>query len=254
MSFTLLENWNTVTAPAIPAGWNVDTPFVTSTTYYFSSPNSLKLGTVTSSTRYYATSTADDTGGGSLVNMTGLVYFESAVSSGDAAAGGPMFRCSASTMDNSSTSCYWAYVAVNTSGTGYYLYFSKIVNGTVTILASVRNADGGLANGQWYAINVVSSSPSVFNVNLSRMSDGWTMNSSGFFVSSSTSAISGFSNTDIASGDFYGYAGSSSTISGSANDKVYFDDLQVNALPFSMSVRPRDPIIVRVPFQYYITD
>lgn len=253
MSFSLSENWDSVTAPSVPAGWTVDAPFVTSTTYDHTAPNSLKVGTATSGTKYYATSTSSDADGGSQVDCTTLVYFESSVSSGDSANGGLTFRCSSSTMDNSSTSCYWAYISVNTSGTGNYLKFAKIVNGTVTDLASVQNLDSGLLKGQWYGIRVLSVGVNQFNVNLTRISDSYTMNSSGNFSAASASAIS-LTAADISSGAYYGVAGAANTVIGSASNKIYFDEVTVSASAYVMAIPPRKPCVVRLPFQYYHPD
>lgn len=250
MSYTLAENWDSVTPPALPGGWNTDAGYATSTTYSATPPNSLKLGTYPGNVAF-ATNSSSDPGSGYAVDLTGFLYFEPTVSSGDSASAGVTLRCSAATMDNSTTSCYWIRVSVGTGGSNT-LKFSKIVNGVVSDLVTVTNTDSGLTRGFWYSIHVVCYGSDLFNVSLTRISDGYSFNSSGAFVSSSVSAIT-TTQSSIASGGYYGFASTVGTVIGNTNNKVYFDDILVNASP-GIVLPPHKPVVVKTPHQYYIRD
>ncbi|MDR3582574.1 MAG: hypothetical protein P4L67_04845 [Candidatus Pacebacteria bacterium] len=248
MAFSLVGNWDSVTPPAIPANWNNDAGMVTSAAQFFSSPNSLVLSSGTAGTKYYATSGIADPGAGATFDLTGMVYVTSSATVGLYKVG-PTMRCSAATMDNSTTSAYWVNLAYNNAFTGAHLQFDKIVNGTVTTLASVTNSDSSLIQGSWYAIRVVTYGLNIFNVTLTRMSDGYTMDSSGAFQPTSVNVISSLTASDITSGGYYGFAAQANNTS----SRVFMDDLLVNASG-AIVLPPRRPVVVPIPFQYYHPD
>jgi hypothetical protein len=250
MPFTLSENWDGVTAPTIPVGWNVDSDYVTATVNRYSTPNSLRLNNTASGTTLYATSSSLDSGGGATIDLTSLVYVDASAVSGDYYAG-PTFRCSASPMNNTSTSCYWVRLWVNPAFAGLggaTLRFSSIVNGTVTDLYSVFSGSNQVQPGYWFSIRVVSYGSDVFNVIVTRLSDGYTMNPiSGDFAPTASTAISGYHATAIASGGYNGLAADALS-----SGKIFFDDLNINTA--GVVAMPRRPVIARIPFQYFIVD
>lgn len=247
MPFTITENWDGVTAPAVPAGWNADPLYATSTAHRYTTPNALKLGTVTPGVVYYATNSAMDSGGGAVVDVTSLVYIDNIAEDAQNYIG-PTFRCSAATMDNSSTSCYWVRLYINPSTVSPYLSFASVVNGSVNDVFIVTDVSNGLVVGTWYSIRVTSGGGDLFNVSVTRMTDGYTLDPDGAFVSTPSVAIENLHATAIPSGGYYGVAASAAT-----TDLAYFDDFLVNA-SMPTIVWPRRPVIARVPFQYYVVD
>jgi len=249
MSFTLTENWDSTTAPAVPGTWNADSQIVTSTTRFRSSPNGLTLGSGTANTKYYATYSVADTGHGATLDLTQYVYVDTLSVPGNYNIG-PTFRCSAATMDNSSTTCYWFYLNYLLPSGAQQLHFAKIVNGTVTNLYTVFCGTGEITTGQWFAIRVVCSGSNTFNVTFTRASDGWTMDQFGVFGASSSVAVVNFVNSDVASGDYYGVCAAGAA----TNSRLYMDDAWVNASGGTVILTPRRPHVVPIPFRYYRPD
>jgi hypothetical protein len=154
-------------------------------------------------------------------------------------------------MNNSTTSAYWVRLWFNPSfagAGGATLRFSSVVNGTVTDLYTVYSGVNEVQPGYWFSIRVVSYGSDVFDVIVTRLSDGYTRDLSGNFVATSSTAIQSYHATAIPSGGYSGLAAASI-----ASDWVYFDDINVNTSG-TVVVPPRRPVIARIPFQYYITD
>jgi hypothetical protein len=247
MAFSLYENWDLVTPPAIPANWNNHVAMSTSSSKKYTGSNSLTL-TTGSGAKYYATYGVPDPGGGAAVDITSLIYFDSSITTGDYYAG-PTFRCSAATMDNTSTSCYWVYLWYNPAPGSTALRFTKIVNGTVTFLNTTYISTGELARGVWYSIRILSYGSNLFSVSLARSSDGYTLSPSGTFGSSPSVAIPSLTASDITSGSYYGLCANAST----ATAQIFMDDLLVNASGV-LAPPPKSPLVVPIPFQYYRPD
>lgn len=248
MPFTLSENWDGVTAPAVPAGWNVDAPYTTSTSHPYTSPNSLVLGD-SSSVKKYATYGTADPDHGATVAISSRLYMASGSPVGLTANAGVTFRCSSATMDNSSTSCYWAYLLFDTGMLYATLYLAKIVNGTATTIASQQNDDQTVGANAWYEIAVLASG-STFNVSLRRPTDGYYMDATGYFTSTSpTYAIPAASDSSIASGDYSGLCALSNR-----SGRVFFDDGTISTTSGAVILPPRAPLVVPIPFQYYHPD
>jgi hypothetical protein len=245
MSFTMSENWDSVTPPALPANWNNDAGMVTSSSQHYSGSNSLALTSGTAGVKYYATYGVSDPGAGATFDFTQLVYIDSSAPSGDYLVG-PTFRCSAATMNNSSTSCYWLYL-IKTVGLGSHDFrFAKIVNGTVTDLYTVFIGSGEVVVATWFAIRVITYGSNVFNVIVTRVSDGYTMDQFGAFNPTASVAISGFNATGVASGNYYGLCAAAANTGG----KIFMDDGLVNASGGSVVLPPKRPLVVPVAFQY----
>lgn len=246
MSFSLSENWDSATAPALPGSWDADAEFVTSTTRSLSSPNGLTLGSGTANTKYYATYSVADTGGGATFDLTTHIYVDTVSVPGNYNIG-PTFRCSSSSMDNSTTSCYWMRLNYLLPSGAQQMHFSKVVNGTVTNLYTVYCGTGEITTGQWFALRVVCAGSDTFNVSFTRMSDGWMMDQFGVFGASSAACIVNFVDNDIASGDYYGVCAECAA----TNSRVYVDDAVVNASGTSVILTPRKPHVVRPHFRFY---
>lgn len=246
MSFTLSENWDSVTAPAIPGTWNVDSQIVTSTTRFRSSPNGLTLGSGTADTKYYATYSVADSGAGATFDITQFIYVDSLTVPGNYDIG-PTFRCSAATMNNSSTTCYWFYLHYVLPTGSQQFRFAKIINGAVTDLYTVYSGTGEITTGQWLSIRVICTGSNTFNVTITRDSDGWTMDQFGVFKSTPSVAVVNFVNSDVASGGYYGMCASATA----TNSRIYMDDAVANASGGTVILTPRLPTIVPIPFRCY---
>ena len=249
MAFTIAENWDGVTAPAVPVDWNVDSQIVTSTARSNSAPNSLTLGSGTSGVKYYATYSFADPAHGATMDLTQFFYIDSGANAGTFNFG-PTFRCSAATMNNSSTSCYWFYVNFIANAGSQQFRFAKIVNGTVTDLYTVFAGSAVFVPGGWYSVRVVCTGSNTFNVIITRQSDGYTMDQFGVFNASPSVAVQNFVATDITSGDYYGACFQAAITS----SKIFMDDAGVNASGGSVILTPRKPIVISTPFRYYRPD
>jgi hypothetical protein len=242
MPFSLVENWDSVTAPAVPAGWNNDAGMVTSTSQSNTAPNSLALTSGTAGVVYYATYATADPGNGMTLDYTAFVFVDTSASTGLYRVG-PTFRCSSATMNNTSTSCYWVNVAFNNAFTGNRIRFSKIVNGTVTDLSEVANTDLSFNRGTWYSIRTLCYGSDTFNVTLTRITDGYTMNTAGVFGLSSTPVFSSLVASDIASGAYFGLAAAGANTA----SKLFMDSLGANASGAVVTPPPK-PKIIRIPW------
>jgi hypothetical protein len=231
----------------MPADWAGDAGMVTSSTHSYSGANGLALTSGTAGVVYYATYGVADPGDGETVDVTGMVYFDAAASGG-AFYAGPTFRCSSAAMDDSSTSCYWARIYFDGFVGNSEFRLSRVVNGTVTDMKTVSSS-GQISRGYWYRIRATCAGSDLFNVVLTRMADGYTMNASGTFQSSPASVVSSFSATSIANGAYFGYAASAAD----TGSKVFMDDISAN-LGDAAVVPPRAPFVVPIPFQYYHPD
>jgi hypothetical protein len=193
------ENWDSVTAPAIPSGWAVSSPLVTKTAPWpsginpLSPPNVLAANTTGTTTNYPATYSVADSAGGNV-----LVYasFNAAGTSGDQT-WGVFARGSAYPLLTGSSSYYWARLSVNPAVCGLY----AVVNGTASLLQSV-NTGSALTGNVWYQLQL-SCEQSTIAVSVVRGTDGYSLNSSGSFQAGSTVAIA-VSDTSVTGS---GYAG-----------------------------------------------
>lgn len=247
MAFTFAESFDGVTAPALPAGWTFDSQYVTSTTRSVSAPNSLFLSSGSSGTRYFGTYGTPDPGAGATVDVSLKIYIDVSANTGLYKAG-MLIRGSSSTLDNTSTSMYWVNVAFNNVFSGPHVQFDKLVNGTITTLASVTNNDPFMALGTWYELRCVCAGSSTFNVTITRLSDGWTMDSGGNGTSATVPTISGLVATDIASGSYYGVCAN-----GQTSGKIFMDSINVSG-GAALVLPPRKPHVVPIPFRCYKPD
>jgi hypothetical protein len=245
MSFTLSENWDGVTAPAIPSGWVADSALVTSSVQKYTSPNSLLSN---SNGNYYAINSSADAGGGQTVDITSTCYIETPPTTGSYFMG-PLFRCSSTNMTSGGASCYFVNMHCQNNMSTVDVQFSSLIAGVQTDIASVSCVFGEVVSSHWYLIHVTTPGTNTFDVTVTRASDGWYLNPSGSFQSGAVSVISGLSATTVASGPYYGLA----AWADNSSMNIYQDDFTVNATATTI-IYPRKPVIARVPFQYYIFD
>lgn len=228
MSLSVTENWDGVTAPAIPSGWNVsNAAVVTSTTQKYSGTNSLALSGPSASTNYYCTYGTGD--GSGSTNTTITMSAKVGIFSGFVPPGtyrtGISFRGSAATLDNSSTSTYVAFLESGGGGGSQTFRLGKIVSGTFTPLTDVTISGASVLNA-WYAIALSFTGGGAFSnsisLTLQRTSDSYWLTSSGSFQSGAATAITS-SNNDITTGAYSGCYSMSSPAD------VYLDDFSLSS-------------------------
>jgi hypothetical protein len=222
------ENWDNVTAPAIPSVWTVVSPLKTDSSPTagispLSSPNVLAADSTGTSAHYPATYTLADSAGGNV-----LVYASfNAASTSSNQSFGIFARGSANPIVLGSSTFYWAQLS--TSGQVCRLY--AVVAGTQTLLQSV-NTGSTLADDAWYQLQL-SCQQSTIAVSVVRGTDGYSLNPSGSFQAGSTVAIA-VSDTSVRGSGFAGL-----TLQ-SWSDNAYTDEwyfYEYAALPQAPAVR-----------------
>jgi hypothetical protein len=224
MSVLKTENWDGVTAPGIPSGWNNDANLVTSAAVFNSSPNSLSLkGTASAGVPAYCTwGTADGVGGNVVVQA--LCQF----GSNHANWWGVAARGNMAQLNNTSTSQYVGWLAIwpNYPGTSPKIKasISLVQAGVETVLATIS---GGAppATGAWHLIRLTCNGPSL-QLAVQRQSDGFWLNSSATFVSGFMVAVSTTDSTLSGSGTAGVVAQQ-----GDVSQALYSDDWELDSLP-----------------------
>ena len=214
MPFTT-QNWDGVTAPALPTGWTYDTNFDTSTTVANSALNSLRCtGMATVKCAYYS---SQDTNGGNET-VSSLVYVTSTGVQARLIA-----RATVAPVGAAGT-YYYANLKV---GTG--LSLNKRIVGVGSIIGSPVGTTAFAVNTQ-YLIAFTPSGTSM-SITCQRVSDGFYLTSAGAFAAGAATCIS---TTDSSIPAAVGWAGVSSNAA-SVSDIVYFDDFIFDLAPGSLA-------------------
>ena len=218
MSLNITQNWDGVTAPAIPAGWNADSQMITSTARYTSSPNCMYLNDSANTKRYvtYGTSSGDDF---AVATLSTTVFLAIGGVDGFTYKGGISYRASSGTISNATGVYYWAYF--NWGGGAPELRLASVNNGTVTDITT-RSITGTVDN-VWMTIQARCSG-TLHQVAFIRNSDGYYLDNTGNFVSGATYAIS-TTNATITTGNYCGLVASGQT----NLNRVYLDDFSVTS-------------------------
>jgi hypothetical protein len=238
------ENWDGVTPPAIPAGWNVSAQLTTSALgAAHSGPNVLSMSG-SASTWYYATY---GTGDSSAVQFQLTGYMQPLTKTNPASVA-LLFNGSNTTLDHSTTSYYQLRIfqtqIVGPPDAGVYL--EKVVSGTTTVLTSTSS---GMSWGVWYAVQIqgqTSGSNMLVTVTISRSSDGFFYNSSGVFQSGFANWLTSYSISSALTMGTYGYAGYSANGTG-----IYFDDFSILTSDTTPAFRQLVSV-TRLPGAYYL--
>jgi hypothetical protein len=195
------ENWDGVTAPAIPAGWNASSPIVTAVAgpTPLSSPNMVTLSTTSSSREAITWGTPDGVSGNVIVQ--GTAYFQgSSFPIGNASVLG---RGSVSTLLYTSSTFY----ELNLSLTSGALKLNAIVAGTSTTIASSAVS---VAYDTWYRLTLTLTGSAQAGLLESLSGSTWSTVTSITGADSSIAAVSGYA----------GWAADEATI----HTAVYGDD------------------------------
>ena len=230
MSLAYTENWDSDTPPALTAGWNTSSAvIVTQATYAYSSPNALSSNASTSGIVVATYGSGDGSGSGSFtVTLYGICSFNSGTPLSPGHYAGIVFRGSASTLNTTNTTWYYAVANHNLDPEDFdYFIFGKMVNGVNTTISSVQLTGSFSTNG-WYKIylsmNGDGTSSNNITLQVTRLSDNYTLNSGGSWASGTNTVVSS-TDTSILTGQYYGIY----LQSPKANDAVV-DDWGINTL------------------------
>jgi hypothetical protein len=178
------QNWDGVTAPAQPSGWNYSSASLITTSSLSagisptSNPNVLELAATATNASSFATyATADGNGG----NVAAQANF-AVTSFGHTCSGGLIVRASTAAIVQNSSTFYWAILDLFNA----QVTLCAVVAGSLTTLATVGTSS--LAAGMWYGMALACSGTAI-SVTVQRLSDSTWMNQSGTFQPSVANAI-----------------------------------------------------------------
>jgi len=227
------ENWDGVTAPAIPFGWSVSTPIVTTASPGggigpISSPNVLACPSQLSATNWAAVwGTVDGAGGNVLVQAS-----FNAASVPSQQGWGVFARASASTL-GPGTDYYWALLSTYQQKLYLYSAPAGILSSIGTVYPIV------FSSGEWYTVSLTCN-VSTISVTVTRAADGYYLTGSGSWQSAQTTAISATNGAITGSG----YAGL--TLQSEGADS-YSDDWYLYNLAGSPPPPPQAPPVRALP-------
>lgn len=209
--FSAYEDFDYVTAPAMPSDWTASSGLVTSTTRSISASNSL-LDSGGGVPRGLGYTTGDSLGGQVLAAYLD-VWLTGTPSSGTIY-GGIAFRCSTTSVGSTAINRYYVYLASD-ADVGDYVSFERD-NGTT--LATAITVGAGLTAG-WYRIGLTAVG-STFTAYFRKRSNGNYLSSGGTFGSSFANAFS-LTNTVYSSGTYFGVISQSA-----GGQSVYLDSFE----------------------------
>lgn len=213
MSALYTENYDAPTAPALPSDGTLNytggSLLVTSTTFAYSGINSIWANTTTVQNWFSA---ATDGVNGDCDNAHKWLF--STVGGSDKAE--VSIRCQTQASTNQ--------IFVSLSGSGTVQLFKR-VGGTATQFGSTVTVTGGLTVNRWYNV-YLKGIGNVYTVIVTDMVTGFTLNSSGVFVTGANVAINytDSGNTFVGTAAYLGYQ-----ISNSTAGHVYGDDAAANS-------------------------
>lgn len=226
------ENWDGVTAPAIPSGWTVDTQLATTTTLSpTSTPNSLGYLTPNNAVVPYATWATQDTNSGD-VQVSATIRLATTSVEQDIWLFGRCNVVAANANDGTHTN----YNVIISRGSGSPgLFLNKKVAGTTTHLATVAGASI-FADATNYRLYLRCRGSSI-SAQCQRLSDSFWLNSSGVFVSDPSGATTAATATDTAITGA-GYAGIGTYLATSAGSIGLDDWLLESVVNATISASP----------------
>lgn len=219
MPLNYTQNWDGVSPPSIPAGWNVDAVWTTSASQSVSSPNSIAVNDNTSTYKWATYGTADSLNGASGTLST-YFYMPSSVTA-SAWQFGLSYRCDAATMNNASTRCYVARIQDNPVTGVASIALGTITNGTFSSISSVTTASTGFSGQGWHYLEVRYNGTS-HAIYAQYVSSGQWFDSSGNLVTGKVACIN-TTNGTYSNGDYVGHFARCPSTSIS----VYMDDFSI---------------------------
>jgi hypothetical protein len=242
------ENWDGVTAPAIPSGWTMSsTNLATSSTPSgvtpTSSPNVLALASAaTINTWFTGTYDTLDGNSGNVIVQANIAWGATITSVSQWSL---FCRCGDTTANYSSSTLYYGWVndpsgPPSIGSSGNQIGISKIVGGTATQLINLTGLT--FTSGTWYTLFFTANGTQL-SLAMQRISDGYWLNSAGSWIPSQATAVA-ISDSSVTG---QGYAGLAAVQTTTA-DLLYSDDWYLYTIP---SAYPPRPLVVPYPFQYY---
>lgn len=205
------QNWDGVTAPAIPAGWTlVGGPAVTSTTLANSSPNSLKFPV--SNANAFALTPATDTNNGDVTVSSNVLFVNTTLAQtlGVVARAGNL----------TPTNYYRAMINYGASSSPRGVVIVKNVAGTVTTIASLATTTA-FSNGAWFTLMLTCIGTSL-SASVQRVSDGMWLSAVGAWQVGQTACLTVIDSSVTGAG----YCGCYAFL-GSGSNVAYEDDFAV---------------------------
>ena len=200
------QNFDAVTAPALPAGWTYDTGYDTSTTVFTSSPNSLRAtGTTAQISAYFNTQDANS----GNAQMSATVSFTSSTN-------GIRVLCRGTVAPVGAAGTY--YFASVKGNTGLRLL--RCVAGVTAQIGSTIGSSSTFTASAQYIVQIATIGSAQIAA-VQRVSDGFWLNNVGVWQLGVTAAITG---ADTLIPPTVGYGGVS-TQNSATTDKTYFDNL-----------------------------
>jgi hypothetical protein len=228
------ENWDGVTAPALPGGWHADPGFQTSNALFRSSPNSLRFFAPGNASFLYWTGTTDNFGGNA--RLTADVLFT-----------GVRVQANWELLLRYNPATQSAYVLnLEPPGSVYDgITLFKVVNGAYTQLGTTVGA-GQLALNAWYTAQLVAFN-NTLTAYVQRVSDGYWYN--GFSGWGPAKVVAAQATDGSLTGA--GFAGLEAEMSANENNPFYsdnflFEDLSPDAgILLKRRRRPASPVPVK---------
>lgn len=210
------ENWDSVTAPAIPGGWTVDSPLATATTLAPSSaPNSLVFPAASGNGGIYFATWGTQDGASGEVQVSATIRFANGTASTEQDVMVFARGSQAATAWNT-VSLYVLTLGMGSSPNGLLLQ-KRIAAATTTIGASVGGS--ALANGTNYRITLKCQGTTITGT-CQRLSDSFWLNSGGTFQSSPATALVATDSSITGQG----YAGAAVYLADTTGGNVGLDD------------------------------
>lgn len=225
MAFT--ETFDGVTAPALPAGWNFDTGFATTTAQSVSAPNSLRL-TGGALVQNYFNTTIDTNSGNLMVRCRGRVNAAGTVSSAIA-----ILRSSTNDAASAAWTTASAYRAGFGAGSGSTTNIVMIrrVSGTDTTIGSLAFVSGRIPQDTWLLLEFrarTNGSQVDLTVRLQRADTSEWLQTNNTWGASAVDCLT-VADTNAARITAAGYVGMRSQVQTGAT--VYIDDYSMTEYP-----------------------
>lgn len=239
MALIKLENFDGVTAPAVPSGWTFDASLVTTASFLggvtpTSSPNTAAVIANAALTNFFGTF-------GTIDSVAGFVSVQanfncSAAFASTPAVFGLTARSSVNAVVQASSTFYWLKLTVAAAGQFQLL---SVTAGTPTTLATVNSAS--LAAATWYQV-LFTLNGTMLQASCQRLTDSLWLRADGSF-GTQTAAIN-LTDSSISGAGYAGFSLEAKTISS------YCDDWSFNSLS-APAVPPNHPVVGRVPYGFY---
>lgn len=172
------QNYDGVTPPALPSGWQAHASYDTSAAQSRSAPNSLHAASAGGSLKCANFNMPDDNGGDARSQAAGRV------DSGGAGAQWGVFLRATNPQSQNNETFYWARIKYDVG-----LTLFKRVSGTNTQLGSAVGSGATFTKATWYRL-LLRADDTELTVQVQRLSDNYWLDSAGNWQAAEQTAIS----------------------------------------------------------------